>query len=189
MRFNDHSDLAGKHAFLSASNNHWLNYDDDKLVSRFYSSMDAAHGTRLHAFAAEAILLKHRFPRNNQTLNRYVNDAISYDMYPEQTLYYSENAFGTADAIRHYEDKELLRIHDLKTGKTKVTMTQLETYTSFFCLEYKIKPSTLEIILRVYQNDDVYEHRPELEKIVWIMDRIVTADKILREIKKEYLPY
>lgn len=44
----------------------------------------------------------------------YVNDAIGYKMTPEQTLFYSENCFGTADSISYRSG--LLRIHDLKTG-------------------------------------------------------------------------
>lgn len=188
MIFNKHPDLSGKHAFLSPSNNHWLNYDDEKLESRFYNSMAAAHGSRLHAFAAEAISLRHRMARNNQTLNRYINDAISFDMIPEQILFYSENAFGTADAIRFWEDTRTLRIHDLKTGATKVTFVQLEVYAALFCLEYKVKPGTVNFILRLYQNDEVFEHIPETEQIVWIMDRIVTSDKLIKSIRDEFQP-
>ena len=53
----------------------------------------------------------------------YVNDAIKYDMTPEVPLYFSEFCFGTADAIS-FKDS-LLRIHDLKTGKSQPHMEQL----------------------------------------------------------------
>ena len=35
MNFNKHSDLEGCHAFLSASKYHWINYDDEKLVTAY----------------------------------------------------------------------------------------------------------------------------------------------------------
>lgn len=183
MRFNDHSKIEGSHAFLSASSYHWVNYDEDKLRQRIRTSMDAARGTRLHDFAKEAILLKLRQPRNNQTLNRYINDAIGYNMVPEQVLFYSYNAYGTADAIRFDEDTMKLMIHDLKTGVSPVSMTQLEVYTAFFCLEYGYKPADLDVHLRIYQNDEIWHHTPELENLVYIIDKIVTSDRILNEEK------
>ena len=184
MRFNDHSRLEGKHAFLSASSYSWVNYDEDKLEARFFNSMEAAHGTRLHNLAKELILLGQRLPRNNQTLCRYVNDAISFGMIPEQMLYYSDNAFGTADTILFRDSK--LQIHDLKTGRTKVKFTQLEVYTAFFCLEYGVKPSEIEIILRIYQNDDVMIHTPEVDDIVFIMGKIILFDKLIEQYKQSF---
>ncbi len=62
MRFNIHSQLAGKHAFLSASKSSWINYDEDKLDRVFLSNMAAQRGTDLHALAAEAIRLGVRLP-------------------------------------------------------------------------------------------------------------------------------
>ena len=49
-------------------------------------------------------------------------------MTPEQILYYSDNCFGTADAILFRNN--FLRIHDLKTGKIPAHMEQLEIYAS-----------------------------------------------------------
>src|ERR1700761_5075294 len=114
MRFNDHSTLAGSHAFLSASNHYWVNYDEDKLAEVFRNAQAARRGTELHAFAHEAVRLKIKLPDNDKTLNRYVNDALGFRMQTEQILFYSPNAYGTADAISFRED--FLRIHDLKTG-------------------------------------------------------------------------
>ena len=37
MNFNKHSNLEGQHAFLGASNYHWLNYDEDKLVETYFN--------------------------------------------------------------------------------------------------------------------------------------------------------
>lgn len=183
MNFNKHFDLAGRHAFLSASKYHWVNYDDEKLDHVFQNHMAAQRGTELHNFAAEAIRLGIKLPRSQKTLNMYVNDAIGFRMTPEQILYYSPNAFGTADAISFR--RNLLQISDLKTGVSPVSMVQLEIYAALFCLEYKFKPSELEILLRIYQNDEVVEHTPALEDLVHIMDRIVTFDRRIEEMKME----
>ena len=185
MKFNDHSRLVGEHSFLSASKHSWINYDTDKLESAYSRSQAAARGSILHALAAQHIKLKMRMPKNNATFNRYVNDAIGFNLIPEQVLFYSPNAFGTADAIRFDERKRFLRIHDLKTGETKVSMDQLDIYEAFFCLEYQYRPGEIDILLRIYQNDEVLEHVPEVDSIAHIMDRIITADRRIEELKME----
>ena len=113
----------------------------------------------------------------------YVNDAIGFKMKPEQPLYYSENCFGTADAICFRNGK--LRIHDLKTGITPTHMEQLLVYTSLFCLEYRVKPVDISIELRIYQNDEVLVHEPEVDEIAPIIDKIITFDKVLKKIQAE----
>ena len=133
MRFNEHSDLAGQHAFLSASNYHWINYDDERLEERWRNAQAARRGTELHAFAHEAIRLGIKLPRSSKTLNAYVNDAIGYRMVTEQILYFSDNCYGTADSMMFARD--VLRIHDLKTGLIAGSMHQLEIYAALFCLE------------------------------------------------------
>lgn len=183
MIFNNHSRLEGRHAFLSASKYSWTNYDLDKLETVFRNMMAIQRGTELHDFAAQAIKLGIKQARSSKTLNMYVNDAIGYRMIPEQILHYSDNAFGTADAISFR--KNMLRIHDLKTGVTPASMKQLVIYVALFCLEYKVKPSEIEVELRIYQNDDIQIYVPELEEIVYIMDKIVTFDKQIDLIKME----
>lgn len=178
MIFNKHSDLEGKHAFLGASKYHWINYDESKIVDVYNRQMATLRGTELHEFAAKCITLGQKLPRSNQTLNMYVNDAIGFRMKPEVVLKYSNLAFGTADAIKF--SKNLLRIHDLKTGITPAHMEQLFIYVAFFCLEYGIKPSEIDIECRLYQNDEIITEHPTVEDIVPIMDRIVTFDKKLR---------
>src|SRR5690606_25431947 len=103
----------------------------------------------------------------------------------EQVLYYSNNCFGTADAISYRQNK--LRIHDLKTGVTKASIDQLLVYAAIFCLEYKMKPSDIEIILRIYQSDEVEEYEPEYDEIVPIMERIVYFDQRIDQLKAEVL--
>ena len=114
MNFAKHSNLEGQHAFLSASGYHWINYSEEKIADAYAKYRAAQRGTALHAFAAQCIKLGQRLPKSQKTLNMYVNDAIGYKMTPEQILYYSPNCFGTADAISFRKD--ILRIHDLKTG-------------------------------------------------------------------------
>ena len=182
MNFNKHSMFEGQHAFLGASKYHWINYDDEKIASAYTNHLATLRGTQLHDFVAQCIKLGQKLPRSEKTLNMYVNDAIGYKMTPEQILVYSENCFGTADAISFRNN--FLRIHDLKTGVIPAHMEQLEIYAALFCLEYRIKPGEIEMELRIYQNDDVVRFNPTAEDIAPIMDKIVTADKVIKRIKE-----
>ena len=182
MKFNDHHSLIGCHAFLGASQFHWLNYDDDKLVDRFNTYKAAQRGTELHDFAATAIKLRQRLKGHTSTLALYVNDAIGFHMIPEQVLFYSENCFGTADSICFRDN--FLRIHDLKTGETPAHKEQLEMYAALFCLEYNIDPNTIDIELRLYQSDEVGVWEPERTKILYIMDKIKHFDSKLKELQE-----
>ena len=190
MRWNRHSRLEGAHAFLGASKHSWLNYTEDKLAESYFNFLASERGTQLHALAAEMINMRIKLPSTNATLNRYVNDAIGFRMRPEQLLYYSDNCFGTADAILYSEEDQFLRIHDLKTGVTPVTdkygnLPQLEIYAALFFLEYDLDPAETEIELRVYQNDDIVVENPGIEQIAPIIDKIVAFDKIIEQIKRE----
>lgn len=185
MNWNDHSREVpeGSHAFLGASKYSWLNYSEDKLKDTYLNALAKQRGTELHALAAECIRLKQRLKGTQTTLAMYVNDAIGFRMRPEQVLFYSYNCFGTADAISFR--KNFLRIHDLKTGVTPASLHQLEIYASLFCLEYDIKPGSLDgIELRIYQNDDILIGKPEADVIAPIMDKIITFDKIIDSIKE-----
>lgn len=183
MNFNKHSNLEGQHAFLGASRYSWINYSENKLADSYSKFLASQKGTVLHDFAARCISLGQKLPKSNKTLNMYVNDAIGFKMIPEQILYYSDNCFGTADAIIFRND--LLRIHDLKTGETPAHMEQLEIYAALFCLEYRKKPSDINIELRLYQSNDILISTPTAEDIVPIMDKIVTFDKIISKMKSD----
>jgi hypothetical protein len=185
MIFNAHSDLEGRHAFLSASKYHWINYDDDKLDRTYRTALAAQKGSQLHEFAMNAIRLGINLPRNQKTLNAYVNDAIGFRMTPEQILYFSDNAFGTADTISFRNKK--LRIHDLKTGTIPSSVHQLEVYAALFCLEYREKPAELDMELRIYQNDDVAVYIPDPGDIINIMDKIRHFDEMIRALRMEVL--
>lgn len=183
MNFNKHSNLEGQHAFLGASKYHWINYSEDKVAESYSRFLATQKGTQLHEFAAQCIQLGQKLPKSKKTLNAYVNDAIGFKMTPEQILFYSDNCFGTADAIAFRGD--LLRIHDLKTGAIPAHMEQLEVYAALFCLEYKVKPADIRMELRLYQSDDILVANPTVEDIAPIMDKIITFDKIINKIKEQ----
>ena len=158
-------------------------YDEEKVADTYAKWRAAQRGTALHAFASQCILLGQKLPRSEKTLNMYVNDAIGYKMQSEQILFYSENCYGTADAISFR--KNMLRIHDLKTGKVPAHMEQLLVYAALFCLEYKVKPGDIQIELRLYQDDQIIYHEPEADEIAPIIDKIVSFDKIIRHMKEQ----
>lgn len=178
FQFKRHHDLTGLHAPFSPSQSSWLRYSDEKMLEVFENKRAAEMGSKLHEWAKQTIDLRIKQPRSNKTLSAYVNDAIGFEMDTEVVLFYSPRFFGTADAISYR--KNCLRIHDLKTGKTKADIEQLMVYAALFCLEYQIRPEKLEDIeLRIYQNDEVIVHKPTNEDITQIMKIIIRFDKIL----------
>lgn len=183
MNFQKHLNLEGLHAPFSPSQPSWLRYDDEKAIDVYANRKAAERGTRLHAWAKETIDLGLKQPRSKKTIYSYVNDAIGFKMSTEVVLFYSPRFFGTADSISFRDN--ILRIHDLKTGKTPVHIEQLEVYAALFCLEYKIKPGDIEMELRIYQNDEIFYHYPTAEDILPIMDRIIHLDKLLAKLEEE----
>jgi len=183
MNFNKHFNLEGRHAFLGASKYHWINYDEDKLISSYQNFIKVQRGTELHDLAKQLIRLGVKLPKSKKTLNMYVNDAIGYQMTPEQPLFYSENCFGTADTISFKNN--FLRIHDLKTGDTPAHMEQLMIYEALFCLEYDMDPNKFESELRIYQLDEVMVSSPDPKDIEFIMDKIIFFDKKLNTMREE----
>lgn len=182
MNFNVHSELSKKHAFLSPSQHHWVNYNEQKLEARFVSWAASVRGTDLHNLAHEAIRLGVKLSAANKTLSMYVNDAINYKMTCEQTLYYSDNCFGSADTISFRKNK--LRIHDLKTGITTAHHRQLEIYAALFCLEYNVDPFDIEIELRIYQSGEVRIYDADPEVILNIMNTIIDFDMKIQFMKE-----
>lgn len=181
MRFNSHSGIVGQHAFLSPSNYSWIRYTDQKLEARWIAARAAARGTALHELAHQAIRLGVKLSNADKTLSAYVKDGIGYKMLVEQPLYYSENCFGTADSISFR--RNVLRIHDLKTGVTHTSVNQLEVYAALFCLEYGVSPFEIEMELRIYQRDEVKVYIPDPNMIFHIMETIIDFDKQIEIFK------
>ena len=209
MNWNDHSKLKGRHALLGPSGYSWLNYSDDdpeSLFSRYISQYATEIGTLVHSYAEDRIrfrlklnkseknsvllhLLSNGIPRSVididyifPTLMAYVNDSIVCRMDPEVLLYHSDNCFGTTDAISYRNG--ILRINDLKTGKTTAKIEQLEIYAALFCLEYHVRPIDISMELTLYQDGEGEMYSPEPAEIEEIMTKIVKFDKIINEWKE-----
>lgn len=212
MEFNVHRNLEGRHAIFSASSWYWLNDEPDELVNRLCSQYATSIGTILHNVAYKHIKYRiklHKYDRKSvmlelltsgipaivvdtidfdamfENLMAYVNDCIGFRMEPEVVLAYSDNFFGTTDAIVFSEKDRFLRIHDYKSGVTPASMNQLKIYTALFCLEYGYKPGMIATELRLYQSNEIVIDNPAADEIAPIMDKIVTTDKFLTNIHEE----
>lgn len=145
-------------------------YLSDDLVVGDYAKKIISHLNNIPKEVFEAV----RF---------YINDGVGFRMNTEQCLYYSDHIFGHADTICFRNN--FLRIHDLKTGSNPAHMEQLEVYAALFCLEYKTKPSDIQIELRLYQWDGVEIENPDSEVLTPIIDKIITNEKIAADVEKE----
>jgi hypothetical protein len=183
VQFNSHYNLKDRHSFLSPSNYHWIRYTDEKLEERIITAEAAARGIKLHKLAHDLISLGVKLPHTKKSFNLYVNDSIGYRMSPELILYYSDNCFGTADALGFR--RNTVRIFDLKTGESKASVDQLLVYDALFCLEYHFKPFEIEHDLRIYQSDEVQVFEVDPSDVAHIMDRIITFSKRIDEVRLE----
>lgn len=206
MIWHDHSKLAGTHAFLSASQSSWRNKSAEELIDAKKNSFSQQIGTLLHAYAADCIKYKEKLRKSDErgvkfdlmrkgipeyaidmhriypTFMSYVNDAVGYGLNPEMVLYYSNECYGTADAIDM--DGKLLRIHDLKTGVKPAKMDQLMIYAGLFFLEYGVNPGAIQTELRIYQMDEVLVYEPDVDELREVMDDIVEKDRIIKAMNE-----
>lgn len=203
MQWNDHHQLEGKHAFLGASNFHWINWNDETFENRYYGQFSTSIGTAIHALAHDCIVSRTKLTKHdthliditlyhayipkdaydpNLILNNlipFVNDALGFHMSSEILLYYNAYCFGTSDAISFDEKNKILRIHDLKTGTTPTHMEQLLIYAALFCLEYHKDPHHFNTELRIYQNYNVLIDNPSADEIEHYMDLIQNRSKLI----------
>jgi len=213
MQWIDHSELRGTHALLSPSNTAWPNYDSEHLHQIMISRKASDVGTAIHAFAEECIRQKFRLKKGDERLlifelrqydeatipeyvlkemdielifdnvKDYVNDAIGFHLIPEVVLYYNEDCYGTADAIGFSGNK--LRIHDLKTGTSHASMSQLISYAALVCNEYHLDPFKIETELRIYQTGtDILSCVPEPEEIIERINVIKRETAYIAELRK-----
>lgn len=199
IKWNNHKEFEGKHAFLGASQYHWLRDTDEMFENRYYSQFSALIGTTMHALAHDCILSRTRLNKHDvhlvkmalykafvpeaaydpelllDTLIPFVNDAIGFRMSSEIILFYSIYSFGTTDAIKFDEAERILRVHDLKMGLNQAKMDQLYVYCAYFCLEYHIDPKTITFETRIYQNGEIIVDNPPSEVIENIMN--ITIDR------------
>lgn len=207
MNWIENSDLEGKHAVLGASQYYWLNYKTSDLKKKLRPKYAPQIGTLLHRLAAEDYISKskkmvqedRRFVKEYLmdegipkfaidmnscfgNLKRYINDAVRNQMDPEILLYYSDNCFGTADAISF--ESNYLRIYDLKTGSGKVSMRQLMIYAALFCLQYEIEPEDIDVELRIYQAKNLMIEHCDSDPIREIMDKIVMFNRKIEHMRR-----
>lgn len=182
LTFRYHPGMDNKHAFLGASKYHWVNYDMEKMERIFENQFASILGSRKHVWAAEAIRLGLRQKENNMTLNAYINDAIRFRMTPEVVLFFNDDFFGTADAVVF--SKNILRVHDLKTGIHPGDLRQIKIYFVLFCLEYKINPYDIEMIGRIYQNDEIIEFIGDPKEIRDLMEKAKLFTKRIEEMRE-----
>lgn len=205
---------AGSHALFSPSQPMWtMDKDEEDVFKRYRGSVAAKIGTVIHEEASECILTNTKYTKKEAVkvitkrlvLNgisrtafdpdylasnfvNYVNDAIGYNMRPEQALYYSKWCAGTADTILFDEKKKILRIHDLKTGVAPAKFLQLECYAALFFLEYGsmlgVSPSDTSIELRIFQGSEVKEEFPGPDVILPIMDSAIWHTQVMRSIEE-----
>lgn len=213
MQWIDHHKLDGQHAFLGASKPQWTKWDEELIVKRFNNSHAADVGTAIHALAKDLIKSRTRINLGDKnlinlavyrsvpkaypngfdsdtilkTLVPYVNDAIGFHMDPEIILYYSDNCFGTTDAIQYYEKEHILRNHDLKTGVLPVHEEQLFIYNALFCLEYNKDPKGITFLDRFYQNGEIKEINPSSKEIKKFMDLIINDNSVIEKFLKTYM--
>jgi len=185
FEWNDHWRLNGKHALLSPSGYHWLNYDDEKMQNVYLNNLRKEKGTRLHALASEMINLGVDPTNTRSCLIQFVLDAMGLGMESEKVLYYSDNVFGTADAIKYDEETNTLLVFDLKTGTSKPSFNQLLIYSAIFCLEYGFKPEKMSFLLRLYQGRGFKELEPEGKDVRECMKQIVAMDAVINKLKNE----
>jgi hypothetical protein len=211
MKWNDHHELEGTHAFLSASKYQWLNYSNDILVERYRKSFAQDIGTIMHEAASnlikkntkinkqdkhliDYIMITNCIPKTAYNTNfilnvlvPFVNDAIGFRMDSEKVLFYDYLCYGTTDAIKYSDIKKELRIHDLKTGESPASFKQLIIYAALFYLEYGISPFDNTTILRLYQNlalDDNGVKKLQEENIIIYDDylELIPEPGIIKEV-------
>jgi hypothetical protein len=154
------------------------------LRFRYKTLKAALEGVEQHRYAA--ICIEEGIVQDDETttLGLYINQCIQYKMSAEVVLFYSPNAFGTADAIAYRHRR--LRISDLKSGATRTSEHQLEVYAALFCLEYEIDPFSMrDIELRIYQDSRVRMYYGDPHIIKGIMDKIEHFDQILNQLREE----
>ena len=150
----------------------------------YLNMLKKQRGTELHALASQAIKHHVKLSPLKKALNLFVNDAIGFNMESELVLYYSDNCFGTADALSFRDNQ--LRIHDLKTGDGPVTrFYQLDIYSALFCLEYDVDPFKISFVERLYQGREFTESIPTSEDISIVMKKIVEFDELITKMRQQ----
>ena len=113
------------------------------------------------------------------TIKSYINDCIAFKMETEVRVEFSENFFGTADAIRF--DGKNLKVFDLKTGATPGKIEQPIIYACLYLLKYHIAVESVSVEARIYQNNDILGATPDTSELIPIMNKIIHLDNLTNE--------
>lgn len=213
MQWKNHLEVSREHSLLSPSQPSFLNLDDEGLLNRYMKSYATEAGTILHKYAEDLIRTRFKL-ENNRTekkhvqfelarhyipnsvididavfpvLRAYVNDGIGFAMIPEKKLVCDPVIlFGTADTICFRDNH--LRIHDLKTGTSKVKMEQLLIYAALFCIDYEVNPDEIDIDLRIYQTgqEDVICYKPTKEEMHELIHKLLYDVEYIKQIRGVY---
>lgn len=180
----------------------------DMVRESYASKVAKDNGTKIHEIACKWIKLGRHLPKSRialrtllwdeigkdsdfvddlvlQTLYMYVNDSIDEGMTPELGIKMSDDAFGTSDSIvlKKGTHRDVLKIHDLKTGKTPAKMRQLFIYAAYFCYDYDIDPRSIDIECKIYQLGEVKVDSPDPEFIQFIIDSVKFGSDIVSKMK------
>jgi len=159
------------------SNKETFNSIDEYIFNKYYDQeMDSISKTGNRILSCLKQVTKNQ-PEFIENIRAYVNDAIGYKMYPEVVLYFTDEFFGTTDALIFNEKERLLRVHDLKTGVSIVHVEQLMGYAALFCLEQNIDPLTINYELRIYQGNDILVATPDGNDVKQFVDQYLAFDK------------
>lgn len=115
------------------------------------------------------------------TVKNYINDCVGFGMEAEVLIDFTDNFFGTADAVRF--DGKSLKIFDLKTGSVPAKIEQLLIYACLYFLKYKLDPKEHPVELRIYQGNDILRAIPEANDLIPIMNTIIHFDKLMNDVK------
>jgi hypothetical protein len=158
-----------------------LNAIDEFIFNKYYiekTDSVSKDGQRILQCLKQTIKAQ---PELLENIRLYVNDAIGFKMYTEVVLYFTDEFYGTSDAVIFNDKDKLLRIHDLKTGSSVVHIEQLLGYAALFCLEQRIDPLTIDYELRIYQGNDILVATPSGEDVKPFVDQYIAFDKAINK--------
>ena len=185
MRFHKHSDLEGKHSFLSPSKYAWLRYDDHKLERMFMEHLAHIRGTQEHAFAAQAITLGHRMPEEQKTINMYVNDCIGWRMQARGPAVLVRSVLrhcGCARVRRIQESSSDLGPQDRKEPDQVRSARSSTRLCSVWSTSFRSHGSwTSSFASTRATRSSIFHRGGSHDRIFHAMDRILSGTKLLEE--------
>lgn len=208
----------GQHAILAPST-YKAGREPTKVLKNYCSRYATDIGTALHALAQKRIdrherlspelakdwivntLLDANIPREVinpelywANLMNYVNDAIGFGMLTEIPVKYSDRSFGWIDAFTYDPSTRTVRIHDYKSGFTKINEEQTLNYVALWALEYekywKLDLRKTNYILHIYKSEidengnvipTIIDLSPSPERVMAQVDAYKRDDLLIKD--------